>query len=97
MPGCCLAAVLLFFGPRVLLALAWLLTDWYAAFSSTLVAIVGFLFVPWTSLSWMIVFFHHHGDLSGGWVLLLAAGVVADLSTYGGSQAARRRQSAEEW
>jgi hypothetical protein len=95
MPGCCLAAIALFLGPRILLFGAWLLTGWYAAFESTLVALLGFLFAPWTSLAWMYVFFHHRGDLGGGYVLLLAAGIIADLSTYGGSQAARRRE--ERW
>lgn len=96
MPGCCLLAVLLFFGPRVVLALAWLFTDWYSAFKSPLVALVAFLFVPWTSLAWMYIFFNHHGDLGGGYALLLAAGVVADLSAYGGSRAARQRTYYEE-
>jgi hypothetical protein len=93
MPGCCLGAVLLFFGPRVLLFLTWLLTDWYSAFESGLVAVLGFVFLPWTSLGWMWLFFHHHGDLGGGYVLVLAAGAVMDLSTYGSSHAARQRQS----
>lgn len=95
MPGCCLGAVLLFFGPRVALFLAWLLTGWYAAFESPLVALLGFFFLPWTSLAWMLVFFGHHGDISGGYVLLLAAGVVMDLSTYGGSEVARQRRRDE--
>jgi hypothetical protein len=92
MPGCCLGALLLFFGPRVVLFFAWLLTHWYAAFESRVVALLGFLFVPWTSLAWMYVFFHHHGDLSGGYALLLAAGVVIDLGSYGGGRAARRER-----
>lgn len=92
MPGCCLGAVLLFFGPRVLLFLAWLLTSWYAAFESRLVALLGFFLLPWTSLAWMFIFFRHHGDLSGGYVLVLVAGAVVDLGAYGGSQAARQRR-----
>ena len=92
MPGCCLGAIVLFFGPRVMLALAWLFSDWYRAFSSTLLALVGFVFLPWTSLAWMFIFFRHHGDMGDGFVLLLAAGVVADFTAYGGSHAARRRR-----
>jgi hypothetical protein len=92
MPGCCLGAVLLFFGPRVLLFLTWLLTDWYRAFESGLVAVLGFVFLPWTSLAWMWLFFRHHGDMSGGYVLVLAAGAVMDLSTYGSSHVAGQRR-----
>lgn len=80
----------------MLLALAWVFTDWYSAFSSTLVALAGFLFAPWTSLSWMYVFFMHHGDLGGGYAVLLAVGAIADLSAYGGSQAARSREYSEQ-
>lgn len=84
MPGCCVIALLLFFGPRVALALIWLLTDWYAAFSSTLVALAGFILLPWTSLAWMYTFFHNGGTISGAYVLLMIVGVLADLSAFGG-------------
>jgi hypothetical protein len=90
MPGCCLIALLLFFGPRVALAVIWLFTDWYASFSSALVALAGFVFLPWTSLAWMYTFFHNHGQLSGGYVLLIVLGAIADLSAYGGHGHYRR-------
>ena len=52
MPGCCLGALVLMLGPRVVLFAAWLLSNWYVAFDSTPVAVVGWLFAPWTSLAW---------------------------------------------
>jgi hypothetical protein len=91
MPGCCLGALVLFFGPRLTLFLIWLFTSWYAAFESRTVALLGFLLVPWTSLAWMFVFFRHHGDLSGGYLLVLIAAAVVDLGSYGSSHAARTR------
>jgi hypothetical protein len=91
MPGCCLLALLMFFGPRVVLASAWLLSDWYRAFDSSLVAIAGWLLLPWTSLAWMYIYFHHRGVISGGYVLLLVLGVLLDLGTVGGSHRARSR------
>ena len=95
MPGCCLVALLLFVGPRFALAAAWLLSNWFDAIESSVVALVGFVFLPWTTLAWMFVFFHHHGDVGGGYVLPLAAGLILDVGTYGGSQASRRRQRRE--
>jgi hypothetical protein len=83
MPGCCLIALLFFFGPRVALVAIWFLTNWYAAFHSTLIAILGFIFAPWTSLAWMYTFFHNGGVLSGGYVLLLLVAAIVDLGTYG--------------
>lgn len=92
MPGCCLVALLLFAGPRVALAAAWFLTNWFDAIDSRIVALLGFVFLPWTTLAWMFVFFQHHGDVGGGYILPLVAGLILDLGTYGGSQASRQRQ-----
>jgi hypothetical protein len=93
MPGCCVVALLLFFGPRVALALIWLLTNWYAAFSSTWIALLGFFLLPWTSLAWMYTYFHNEGALSGGYVVLIVVGVLADLSAVGGHRHYRRQYS----
>jgi hypothetical protein len=95
MPGCCLIAALLFFGPRLVLAGAWLLSDWYRAFDSSLLAVAGFLFLPWTSLAWIYVYFHNAGDLGGGYVLLLALGVLFDLGALGGSHRAHARRAGQ--
>jgi putative effector of murein hydrolase LrgA (UPF0299 family) len=85
MPGCCLGVIVLFFGPRVALVCAWLFTHWYRAFDSTLVAFLGFLFLPWTSLAWMYTYFSNFGQLNGGYIVLIALAVLADLGTYGSS------------
>jgi len=85
MPGCCLLALLWFFGPRVVLVLAWIFTDWYTAFSSTLIALAGLIFLPWTSLAWIYVFFHNNGQASGVHMILMIAAVLADVGAYGGS------------
>ncbi len=83
----------MFLGPRLVLAGAWLLSDWYRAFDSTLLALAGWLFMPWTSLVWIYTYFHHQGIVSGGYVLLLIVGVMLDLGTFGGSHRARRSWS----
>ncbi len=85
MPGCCLFAVLMFFGPRFALFAAWLLSNWYDAFSSRLVALLGFVFLPWTSLAWMYTYFHNHGELSGGYVVLIVLAGLIDVGVFGGS------------
>jgi hypothetical protein len=90
MPGCCLIALVLFFGPRVLLAVAWVLWNWYSAFDSTLLAIAGFIFLPWTSLAWMYTYFHNHGTLSGGYVVLVLVAAIVDLGSYGSHRQYKR-------
>ena len=51
MGGCCLAAAVMLLGPRLFLIAVWLLTNWYAAFDSRLVALLGWLLLPYTSLA----------------------------------------------
>ena len=95
MPGCCLIALLAFFGPRVALVAIWLFTNWYSAFNSTLLALAGFIFLPWTSLAWMWTFFHNAGSISGGYIILVGLGALADLGSYGGHRHYRRWRSGE--
>ena len=95
MPGCCLGALVLMLGPRVVLFAAWLLSNWYVAFDSTPVAVVGWLFAPWTSLAWIYVHFHHGGSLDGGYVLLLVVAGLVDLGALGSSHRARQQRLAD--
>lgn len=94
MPGCCLLALLVFFGPRVVLVFAWLFTDWYSAVGSTLVALAGLIFMPWTMLAWMYTYFHNGGHASGVYVILLIIGVIADFGAYGGGSRYKRWRKA---
>lgn len=80
MGGCCLVALFLLIGPRFVLFLAWLFSwGWYAAFDSRLIAFVCWLFLPWTSLAWMYVFFQNDGQIEGQYLLLIIAAVVVDV------------------
>ncbi len=92
MRGCCLAALLMLVGPRLFLVGVWLFTHWYDAFDSRLVALLGWLFLPYTSLAWMFVHFHNAGQIQGGYLVLLIVAVLADIGVFsGGHQAMRRR------
>jgi hypothetical protein len=92
MGGCCLAALLRLIGPRVLLVAIWLLTNWYAAFDSRLVALLGWIFLPYTSMAWMYTYFHNGGQLQGGYVVLLIFAVLADVGAFSGGHRAMRNR-----
>jgi len=94
MPGCCVLALLVFFGPRLVLVLAWLFTNWFDAIGSTILALAGVVFLPWTTLAWMYTFFNNGGQASGVYVILLIVGVIADLGAYGGGGRYRRWRDA---
>jgi hypothetical protein len=93
MGGCCLIALLLMLGPRLFLVGVWLLTDWYGAFESGLIALLGWLFLPYTSLAWMYIYFRNDGQIQGGYLILFILGILFDLGVFSGSgKAAKQRK-----
>jgi hypothetical protein len=95
MEGCCLVVLLMTIGPRLLLFVAWLFTHWYMAFDSRLVALLGWVFLPYTSLAWMYIYFHHAGQVQGGYLVLLILAVLMDLGLFPGGRHAMRRKYRE--
>jgi len=80
---CCALASLLFFGPRVAAVVWWLLdiSRWSAVFPSIIWPILGIIFLPITTLIYVLVF--PGGISSLDWVLIIVA-VIIDLGAYGG-------------
>ena len=96
MGGCCLAVLVMLLGPRVFLAFVWLLTNWYAVFDSRLVAFLGWIFLPYTSMAWMYIFFNNAGQIQGGYLILLIFAVLLDIGVFsGGHRAMKKRQVVE--
>ena len=96
MGGCCLAVLLMLLGPRVFLVFVWFLTNWYSAFDSRLVALAGWIFLPYTSMAWMYIFFNNAGQIQGGYLVLLILAVLLDIGVFsGGHRAMRRRRLVE--
>ena len=72
-------------GPRLVLFVAWLSTNWYIAFDSRLVAFLGWLCLPYTSLAWMYTYFNNGGNISGGYLILIIIAILMDIgSNVGG-------------
>ena len=89
----CLLAILGFFFPRLVLVLLWLFTNWPAlAFKTALWPVLGFLFMPFTTLAyeWAMV---TNGSVSGIYLVVLIIGILLDLGVLGGGgREARRRR-----
>lgn len=78
---CCLFAALVLIGPRFGIFLWWLADParWNLAFDTYLWPILGFLFLPWTTLAYVVVF---PGGVEGlDWVWL-GLGLAADIASY---------------
>ncbi len=80
---CCVFTILLFLGPRVADITWWLIQParWSAAFGSVIWPILGIIFLPWTTLIYVIV--SPGGIDLLGW-LFIGLGVFSDIAMHGG-------------
>ena len=87
---CCLALSAGFIGPRFALLAWWIFgTKVDAAFSSFFWPFLGLLFLPWTTIAYVLAW-GPIDDVSGwGW-LLVALGFAADVATYSAKSAQAR-------
>ncbi|MHA6793879.1 hypothetical protein ACVGVM_10285 [Pseudonocardia bannensis] len=87
----CLLFLLLLFGPRLVGILWWLFDPlrWDTTFDTVLVPLLGLIFLPWTTLIYVLV---APGGIGGFDTLWLALAVLVDLSSYAGGGVYGRRR-----
>ncbi len=82
---CCFFTTLVIFGPRLAILIWWLVQPlrWQKAFEQFnlpfLWAILGFLFLPWTTLMYVII---APGGVVGFDWIWLGLGLLADIASY---------------
>lgn len=82
----CIMAVLAVLTPRLAIAVIFLLTEWLQqAFDTTIWPVLGFLFMPYTTLAWMGA--EMHGGVRGLWAVIVIVAVIVDLGhLFGGGR-----------
>jgi hypothetical protein len=86
---CCVALLAFGLGPRLALLLVWIFGDRVDhAFDSWIWPFLGLLFLPWTTLMYIIVW--GPGGVDGAEWILVALGVVLDIASYGARNAKGR-------
>lgn len=87
----CLIALFALIGPRVALVFTWLFSNMISrAIDSWIVAILGFLLVPWTTLAYVVFYDVGAGrEVVGLEWFLVGIAFVADIGSYGGGRWAR--------
>lgn len=93
--GCgCLIFLASALSPRLGLFLLWLFTDRTTiAFDSWWIGLLGFLFLPWTALAWVVAYQPIEGVTGFGWFLVVL-GFIFDITTHlGGGKADRDRRN----
>ena len=87
---CCVVALLAFFGPRLVIFLLWLFTTYMSrAFDTLLLPLLGFIFLPWTTIAFAIAQ-NEFGGPSGLGLVVIILGVLADIGVLGGGARSRR-------
>lgn len=94
--GCCLFALILAGAPRLGFLWLWLtrsqqITDALGAFW---IALLGFLFMPWTTLAYVLVW---PGGIAWFDWLILAVALMFDLGSHGGGGAAYKRRRRDDY
>lgn len=88
----CLLGVLALVFPRLMLVLVWFFSDYLGrAYDTVLWPLLGFFFLPLTTLAWAFAVNSTGGSVSGGYLALVVIAVVVDLGLVGGRRASRRR------
>lgn len=88
---CCVVSLLVFIGPRIA-AIAWYLTDvarWNAAFNNILIPLLGVLFLPWTTLAYVLM---SHGGVQGLQWAVVIFGFLLDIGALGSGGYSNRRR-----
>jgi hypothetical protein len=87
---CCFFTILLLLGPRVAAPIWWLVNPlrWSNAFNGSWIwPVLGIIFLPWTTMMYVIVF---PGGIAGWDWLWLGLGLLADIAWWAGGGFRRR-------
>jgi hypothetical protein len=86
----CLLTGILSLAPRLVLLFLWLFTQRIrAGFEGILIPLLGFLFLPFTTLAYVFAWDAQSGVSGGAW-LLVVGGLIFDIGTYALSGYANR-------
>jgi hypothetical protein len=87
---CCFFLIFMVLGPRAAIIFWWILEPgrWDRAFDTFIIPVLGFVFLPFTTLMWVAV--APFGNVEGWDWFWLALAVAGDIALWSGSYARRR-------
>ena len=88
---CCFLMTFMLLGPRAAIIFWWILEPgrWDRAFDTVIFPILGFVFLPFTTLMWVAV--APFGNVEGWDWAWLALAVFGDVAMWGGSYTRRQQ------
>jgi hypothetical protein len=93
---CCALLIATGLGPRLALVLVWIFGERVEhAFDGWILPLLGLIFLPWTTLMYILVW--GPGGLEAWEWLVVALGVFLDVATYGARNAKARYGSSSAY
>ena len=87
----CLLAIIAFFFPRLVILLLAIFSDYLEVYKTVLWPVLGFFFVPYTTLAYAWAM-NAGGGLQGIYLVVFILAILVDLGIVGGGERARRRK-----
>jgi hypothetical protein len=90
----CIFAIIALAVPRVLMFIIFMMTGWFGyAFETRMWSILGFVFMPYTTLAYLAAMLNNNHALTGGWLALFIAAMIVDVTHWGGGGHTYRKKS----
>jgi len=87
----CILAILSCLMPRVVIIALAITTDWISqAYETTMWPLIGWFFMPFTTLAYMAAMLNNDHQVSGGWLVLIIVAVLFDLGGQGSTVSSSR-------
>lgn len=79
--------------PRVAILAIWLLSDWFTrVFGGWLLPVLGFVFLPYTTLAYTAAMVQTGGNLNFLWMAIVVVAAIADVGHWTGGLRFHRRR-----
>ena len=87
----CALALIALLSPRVLILILWFFTEWFTGvFTSILWPVLGFFFLPITTLWYSVVINYYSGQWTTVNIILMVVAVLIDMGSLGGGYKSRK-------
>ena len=87
----CVLAIIALITPRIVMIFIRLLTPWFQqSYDTAIWPVLGWLFMPYTTLAYMAAMLNNHRTVDGWWLALVVVAVLVDIGVISGSSHSRR-------
>jgi len=94
---CCVAVLVAFIGPRIAMIVIRLVSHWFTdAFETWYWPLLGWIFLPYTTLIYMLFMVFNHHDLGTLGTVFVVLGVLIDIGVIGGGSRHRHVRTASD-